>query len=613
MDDADEAGRGAALPAARRGLMGRLLGLARGYYASEERSAAWGLTAAVLGLKFLQIGIQVRFNLWNRDFFNALEMRDGPLFYGQMWLFAALAFASMATAVAQLWARQMLSLRWRTWLVHRLQARLLRGGCHYRMQFLPDAADNPDQRITENTRWATAMTVDLVMGLLQAGLMLATFVGILWTLSGPLLLQMGGAEYEIPGYMVVVAVLYAAFGSLLTWAIGRPMVGINIRRNETEGSHRFALVRLRENAESVALIQGEADEERSLRHFFGRVAGSTRELLRSERHLMWLGSAYMMVAGVLPTLVASPRYFAGAITLGVLMQISQAFLEVTRALFWFVENFPRLADWRSHVERVVALEESLAEADRHGAEGGIEVTEAAPGTPAAEERILLRGLTVASPEGDTIIRTAEAEILPGERVLVTGSSGSGKSTLFRAIAGVWPWGSGGIRTPPRAQMMFMPQRPYLPLGTLRAAVAYPAPLCRFADAELRAAMARCNLRHLLPQLDEVGRWGQVLSLGEQQRLAFARLLLHRPRWIFMDEATAALDEANQDSMMRLFQEELAGSALVSIGHRSGLAAYHDRSLVLVAGPGGARLASEEAAIVPAAEPGWRGLVEPVMG
>jgi putative ATP-binding cassette transporter len=355
----------------REGFIRRFARLAGGYYTSDEKWSAWGLTAGVLALTLVQIAVQVRFNLWNRDFFNALESRDASAFYGQMWLFVGLTVASMTTAVFHLYVKQILQLRWRRWLVYRLQRRWLEGSRHYQLNFLPGAADNTDQRISENTRWATAMAVDMAVGLIQSVLMLVSFVGILWTLSGPLYVSLGSNEFQIPGYMVFAAVLYATVGSGLTYLIGKPMVDINFRRNQAEADHRFALIRLRENSEAVALIRGEPDEERGLRHAFSHVVGVMRELFRSERRLMWLTSAYWMLTGVFPILVASPRYFAGAITLGVLMQISSAFGEVTRSLNWFVDNFPRIADWRSHVERVVELEDGFDSADEMEADSVI--------------------------------------------------------------------------------------------------------------------------------------------------------------------------------------------------------------------------------------------------
>jgi putative ATP-binding cassette transporter len=576
-------------PAApRRSFFAQFWRIARSYYtAKEDRRRAWLLTIAVVVFTLAQIAVQIRFNLWNRDFFNALENRDRAAFFGQLWTLLLLLGGAMVSAVAGLWAKQMLSLDWRRHLVHRLQSQWLAGGLHYQMNFMPGAADNPDQRISENTRWATAMAVDLLIGLLGSILTLISFLGILWTLSGALHVAMGAYEFDIPGYMVWAALLYAVVGSLLTWLLGGPLVQINIRRNEAESDHRFALIRMRENSEGIAMIRGEADEDRTLRSAFRRVAEVMKDLYGRERALMYLTSAYGMAAGVVPIVVASPRYFAGAITLGVLMQITQAFLEVTRSLNWFVDKFPLLADWRSHVERVAALEDSFEEAAGLEADQTISLVVG----PAEDGREVLafRDLQVGHADGNVVIQDATAEINAGEKVLIVGESGTGKSTLFRAVAGLWPWGSGEIRTPPRERMFFMPQRPYIPLGTLRAALAYPAGPKKFADAAMAAALERCALAHLIPRLDEEDRWDRVLSLGEQQRLAFARLLLHRPRWVFLDEATAALDEENQDSMMGLFREELAESALVSIGHRPGLDAYHDRTLHLARAPDGARL------------------------
>ena len=589
--------------ARREGFMRRFGRLAALYFNGEERRRARLLAAGVLVLTLVQIAVQVRFNIWNRDFFNALESRDRAAFFGQMGLFLGLAGSSMAVAVFQLYVRQLLQLHWRRWLVFRLQRRWLEGGRHYQLNFLPDAADNPDQRMSENTRWATAMAVDMAVGVVTSVLMLVSFVGILWTLSGPLHVAFGANEFDIPGYMVWAALLYAGIGSGLTWLIGRPMVEANIRRNQAESDHRFALIRLRENSEGVALIRGERDEDRGLRGAFEHVVAVMKDLMRSERNLMWLTSAYGMLLTVFPILVASPRYFAGAITLGVLMQIASAFGEVTRALNWFVDNFPRIADWRSHVERVIELEDTLDDADGADTETGtIEVVEGP--MPDGREVLAFRDLQIAHADGNVVIGDANAEIAAGEKVLIVGESGTGKSTLFRAIAGLWPWGSGRIRIPPRSRMMFMPQRPYLPLGTLRGAVAYPAAPKKFADAAVAAALERCGLPHLVARLDEEDRWDRILSLGEQQRLAFARLLLHKPRWVFMDEATAALDEANQDMLMGLFREELAECSLLSIGHRPGLDAYHDRTLTLVRGTEGARLTARRRR--PGAPPPRRG-------
>jgi vitamin B12/bleomycin/antimicrobial peptide transport system ATP-binding/permease protein len=579
----------------RAGVLRKARRLASAYYGSEERRSAWAITAAVVVLTLLQIAVQVRFNIWNRDFFDALDKRDHDRFLWQMGVFAVLALAGTGAAIFQMHARQTLQLWWRDWLVRHLQRRMLADSAHYRMQFVEGAADNPDQRIGENARWATATAVELAVGLLNSAALLVAFVGILWTLSGPLAFSVAGREIEIPGYMVFAALLYAAGAAGATWAVGRRMPGINARRNEVEGDHRFALVRLRENSEGVVMIRGEADEERGLKRAFGRVTDVMRDLNRAERNLVGLSSAFGMLVVVFPILVASPRYFAGAITLGVLMQVGSAFGEVTKALNWFMDNYPKLADWTSHVDRVIELEDSLDASGCIDRKCALDVQEAAAGGADGEEAVSLQGVAVATPDGKPLVRQADAAIRPGERVLIQGESGTGKSTLFRALAGVWPWGTGRIRVPDRAAAMFLPQRPYLPLGTLRDALAYPAPAKDFTDDAMVAALRRCGLEACSERLDDEERWDRVLSLGEQQRLAFARALLHKPRWLFLDEATAALDEENQDAMMELLREELPDTAVVSIGHRPGLDRHHDRVLVLEPSPEGAVLTAPEQA------------------
>jgi putative ATP-binding cassette transporter len=572
----------------------RFFAMAVPFFNSEERWTARLLGLGVLSLTMIQIGIAIRLNIWNRDFFNALEWRDWNAFLSQMWLFALLCAAAMATAVYQVYLKQLLQLRWRRWLTSRLVNQWLTEARHYHLNFIGSGVDNPDQRIAENTKHATEMAVEFALGVLNAALTLMSFIGILWTLSGVLDVVLGPINLQVPGYMVFGALLYAGVGSCLTYFVGRPIVAANIRQNTTEADYRFALVRLRENSEAVALIRGEADEEKGLRRHFGDVLAATMGLMRTQRRLMWLTSFYASVGMVYPTLVASPRFFAGAITLGVLMQITAAFGQVQTSLNWFVDNFPRLAEWRSHVERLLEFEEALGTTGESTSEAG-EVTTIVlsdGGDVDGEQELSFRDLQITHADGSIVIGDATTKIRKGDKVLIVGPSGSGKSMLFRAIAGLWPWGVGQIVVPDRDRMMFMPQRPYLPLGTLGAALTYPAPETKFPSAAITAALDRCGLKHLIPRLGETERWDHVLSVGEQQRLAFARLLLHRPDWVFMDEATSALDEDMQTSLMNLFTSELAGATLVSIAHRPGLDAFHDRTLTLVDAVGGARLVTK---------------------
>ena len=573
------------------GTLTAFAGIARDWLTAPDRGNARMLIAGVVVLTFLQVGIQIRFNIWNRDFFNALESRDSPAFTMQMLVFLGLAALSMAASVYQLYLKQLVQLRWREWLSHRLIGAWLRDGRHYQLEMTGGSQQNPDQRVAEDARISTELAVDFTLGLLISVTTLMAFVGILWTLSGALRFTMFGHPLAIPGYMVWAALIYAILGSGLTWLVGRPMVDINIRRAGSEAEFRFGLVRARENGEAIALIRGETDERRALSALFVRVRETAAELMRSQRHLMWLTSAYGSLAMVFPTLVASPAYFAGAITLGGLMQIGAAFGQVQGSLNWLIDNFPRIAEWRSAVARLLAFNAALEDLDALQANPNQPTIQVIEQTGEEErEALVFRDVQVAFYDGTTVIAGASAEILPGERVLIKGESGTGKSTLFRAIAGLWPWGAGEIHVPPRSALMFMPQRPYIPNGSLLGALSYPAGPEAYSQEAAQAVLTEVGLDQLVARLGDEERWDRILSLGEQQRFAFARLLLQKPRWIFMDEATAALDEDNQDMMMRLVQSALPDSAVISIGHRPGLEAFHDRSLTLLKGDAGARLA-----------------------
>jgi vitamin B12/bleomycin/antimicrobial peptide transport system ATP-binding/permease protein len=580
------------------GSLRRFLRLAMPFFFSEEKLAARLLVAGVLSLTLLQIGIHIRLNLWNRDFFNALEARDWHAFVGTIGLFAFLGAASMGTAVYQVYLKQLLQLRWRRWLTAKLVNAWLENGRHYQLNFIGTAVDNPDQRIAENVRGATELAMEFALGILNAALTLVSFISILWILSGTLEVAFGTVAFGIPGYMVWAALIYAGVGSLVTYVVGKPIVAANVEQNAAEADYRYALVRLRESSEGVALIRGENDEQKGLAGFFGKVFGATTNLMRTQRRLMWLTSGYGMFGMVYPTLIASPRYFSGVISLGGLMQITAAFGQVQTSLTWFVDNFPRIAEWRSHVDRLLEFAQTLevtAEATSPtGETTSITLLEA--DSADAETALTFIDLQIAHIDGSIVIGETNTKITKGERVLIIGESGSGKSTLFRAIAGLWPWGAGSILLPPRDEIMFMPQRSYLPLGTLRAALAYPAPLRRFSKAAVATALKRCGLDPLIERLDEVERWDRVLSVGEQQRVAFARLLLHKPGWVFMDEATWALDEDTQTSMMSLFRDELAGSTLISIAHRPGLDVLHDRTLNLIKTDTGARLVTKRRSV-----------------
>ena len=566
---------------------GRFWRLAGVYFQSEEKASARLLLAAIIGLTVIQIGLQVRFNLWNAAFFDALEKRDQASFMSQLLVFAGLAATSMAVTVYQLYLKQLLQLRWRGWLTRRLVRRWLTGGLHYQLRFINGGLDNPDQRIAEDARVVTEAALDFMIGVLNSGLLFLCFISILWGLSGSAPVEIFGVEIAISGYMVWFALGYAFIGSGLTWAFGRPMVRFNFQRNAREADFRFALIRVREYSESIALNRGEADEIRHLDHNFANVSATMRDLMRSLRRLTWLTNGYTLGAMVFPTLLAAPRYFSGAISLGGLMQTTSAFGHVQGSLSWFVENWPRIAEWRASLERLTEFSEHLTDV---AAELAIEDENSIHMRRSDDARLEIRNLDIAQPDGAILVQGANAIVVAGEKILVVGESGSGKSTLVRALAGLWPWGLGSIALPREEEITFVPQIAYLPLGTLAGALAYPATPDAFDAATLTAALERCGLGYLSDRLNEPDvHWDQTLSGGERQRLAFARLLLTQPKWVVMDEATSALDEESQASLMGLFQAELKSAALISIGHRAGLDQFHDRTLSLIKGEDGARL------------------------
>ena len=407
---------------------------------------------------------------------------------------------------------------------------------------------------------------------------------MLWSLSENVTFTVAGNAITIPGFMVWCCLAYALVGSGLTWVVGRPLIALNAERYAREAEFRFALVRVSESGESIALHGGEKDEHRSLEGGLAAVIATMRRLSTSLANLTWITSGTGLALLVFPILVAAPAYFGGSMSLGGLMMVVGAFTQVQWAMRWFVDNFSSIADWRAALHRVARFREAL---DNLPAieEGAEEIVR----SPHPDGHLTFEGVAIHLPDGNIIIGDASVSILPGERVLIVGEAGAGKSTLFRAVAGLWPWGSGTILIPPPEASAFLPQRPYIPHGTLREAVVYPGPAGAFTDEQVKQALERVNLPDIVGKLDLEERWDRELSLGEQQRLAFARLLLHKPDWVFLDEATAALDEDNQRRIMGLFDDELKTATVLSIGHRPDLATYHTRTLQLVYGQDGARL------------------------
>lgn len=560
--------------------------LLKPYWTSDRKLAAYGLLAVVIGLNLGLVYLEVLFNDWQKVFYDALQNKDEAVFWTQLGRFCLLATAFILVAVYRVYLQQMLSIRWRQWMTDRYLSDWLGGRAFYRMQMLDAGTDNPDQRIADDIRLFISLTLSLSLGLLSAVVTLFSFMFILWSISGPLRLTLMEQEIVIPGYMLWAAVLYAIVGTWITHLVGRPLIRLNFDRQRYEADFRFALVRLRENAEAAALLGGEAREKAAFMTRFELLVENFWAIMRRQKRVTTLTTGYTQVAVVFPFVVAAPRYFSGAIQLGDLIQISSAFGQVQTALSYIVNSYTDLAEWRAVVERLAGFRRALEAAQRTDERQAIGL--AAGDGP----NVGARGLELALPDGRVLLAETDFQIAPGERLLVVGRSGSGKSTLFRALSGLWRHGRGDIQVPAGARVLFLPQKPYMPLGSLAECLCYPEDPETTTDAAKERALADVGLEQFTSRLAEVQNWGQILSLGEQQRLAIARALLKKPDWLFLDEATASLDPALEDMVYRRVAERLPRATVVSIGHRDSLVRLHDRVMRIEPQEGGpARLVS----------------------
>jgi vitamin B12/bleomycin/antimicrobial peptide transport system ATP-binding/permease protein len=550
--------------------------IAAPYFHSEDKWAGRGLLAAVVGIELAVVFLTVLFNRWNNVFYNALQERDWAVFTYQLGYFSVLACFWISLKVYQLYLNQWLQIRWRRWMTARYLGGWLHDANHYRMQLLGDAADNPDQRIAEDTQRFVEQTLALGIGLLSAVVTLASFIVILWGLSNAAPLHLFGRDILIPGYLVWGALIYALFGTVLTHLIGRPLVGLNFQQQRYEADFRFNLVRARENAEQIALLHGEPAERTRLLSRFALVVDNWLGIMQRTKKLTAFTASYSQASVIFPYVLIAPAYFADKIQLGGMMQTASAFSSVQDSLSFFISSYRTLAEWQSVVARLSGFETSIenAAALTADANGLIHVTSA------DKAAIGLDKLVVGLPNGTPLVAADYFSIRGNERTLVTGPSGAGKSTLFRAIAGVWPFGRGSIAIPANATLMMLPQRPYFPVASLHAAIVYPAEASAFSSDSVRDVLIAVGLPRLAPQLEQEAHWNRMLSLGEQQRLGLARALLHAPQYLFLDEATASLDEASEVELYRLLEEKLPATTIVSIGHRSTLEALHQRNVVI---------------------------------
>jgi len=549
--------------------------IAAPYFNSDDKRMGRALLAAVIVIELAVVGLTVLFNRWNNVFYNALQERNYDVFSYQIIYFCVLAAIWIALKVYQLYLNQWLQIRWRKWMTERYLGGWLHDANHYQMQLLGDAADNPDQRIAEDTQLFVERTLVLGIGLLNAVVTLASFVVILWGLSNEAPLHLFGQDYPIPGYLVWGALIYATIGTALTHWIGSPLVDLNFRQQRFEADFRFNLVRARENAEQIALLQGEPAERGKLNARFGHVAENFIRIMGRTKRLTAFTASYSQASIIFPYILVAPAYFAQKVQLGGMMQTASAFNSVQDSLSFFITAYRTLAEWQSVVQRLDGFERSIANATALRDNPGV-VRLPSP----ASDSIGLSDLRLTLPAGTPLMSAEDFQIGAKERTLIVGPSGSGKSTLFRAIAGIWPFGSGSIAIPADATLMMLPQRPYFPVGELHAAIVYPAEPEAFSAGQVAEVVREVGLPALADRLAEHGHWNRTLSLGEQQRLGVARALLHAPQYLFLDEATASLDEPSEAALYKLLDRKLPDTTIVSIGHRSTLEAFHQRDAML---------------------------------
>jgi putative ATP-binding cassette transporter len=548
-------------------------------FRTQERFVALGLLVTVIAIEFCQVAINVRLSYFNRDWFNAIQNKDEAAFWRLLLtVFCFWAAIYVASAIYQYALQSYLRIRWRRWMTKRYVGAWLDDNTHYRMQLAGSGADNPDQRIQEDIDQFIARTQTLTLGIISAASNLVSFSIILWTLSRDFTIP--GTTIAVPGFLVWGALLYAVVGTFVTHKIGKPLIRLNFEQQRYEADFRFSLARLREYGEQIALLDGEAAERDRLSQRFGNVIGNFLAIVSRTKKLTAFTATYFQINAVVPYILIAPYYFAGRIPLGGMTQTAGAFARVENTMSFFINAYSTLADYKAVVDRLTSFDAAIGRARAMSAARKLTVV------PGATSELVIDGLALGLPDGRRIVESHGLALRPGEAALVTGPSGSGKSTLFRAIAGIWPFGEGRIATPKGASMLLLPQRPYIPIGSLRGAVSYPAVEGAHDDARIAQALRSALLPQLADRLDEERSWAQELSLGEQQRLAVARALLAEPDWLFLDEATAALDEPTEEAIYRMLAERLPGTTIVSIGHRSTLRSFHKRRIEMRPAPGG---------------------------
>ena len=578
-----------------RPLVRRFWTSASGFWFGDTSRTAWLLTVGLTVLIFIQLAFQYRMNIWNRDIFNALEKKDGDAVWTQAIIFVPLVATMVALAIIAVYGRMTTQRKWREWLSNHLVGRWLANGRYYQLDLVTGDHQNPEGRIAEDARNATDSPVDFVVGIFSSAATAVTFIGVLWVVGGDLNIGTPEAPIVIPSYLVIAAVVYAAITSAAVMLVANRFVAVSERTNQAEAEYRYALTRVRENGESIALLGGEKEERAGLQQSLALVILRWRDLCHQHMRYTLVSNTHWLIAAVVPLVLCAPKYVAGTMTLGEVMQAAAAFVQVQSGFNWLLDNYPRLAGWIASARRVGSLMASIDHLEAAGMPGA---SRAITRTEHEGPALRLQNLSVELDDGTVVVKDADVLIQPGERVLLLGESGTGKTTLTRAIAGLWPWGQGNIVVPSGAKMVLMPQRPYIPLGTLRRAATYPLSPTDAPDATVCELVKTVGLGYLVEHLDEEAPWNRTLSGGECQRLAFVRLLLHQPDIVVMDEATSALDPPSQEHLMTLVAERLPHAAIVSIAHRPELEAFHHRKLVFERRPGGSRLIGDSVLLPP---------------
>jgi vitamin B12/bleomycin/antimicrobial peptide transport system ATP-binding/permease protein len=566
-------------------LLPQLKMMAGALWAAPVRNILFGLSGALFLVIAATAYGQIRLNNWNKPFYDALSHKNFAQFVDQLGVFGLIAGTLLILNVAQKWLGETLKIRLRQGLVTDLIQNWLSPGRAFRLTNAGPMGVNPDQRMHEDARRLTELSADLGIGLLQSSILLISFVEVLWGLSNNFVFHVAGRQFAVPGYMVWAAILYSGSASLISYWVGRRLVDRNAQRYAREADLRFSLVRVNEHIDAVALSGGESDEARRLQLDLKAVLAATARLVTGLTNLTWITASYGWFTLVAPILVAAPLYFAGNLTFGGLMLASGAFMQVQSSLRWFVDNFSTIADWRATLLRVAGFRRAVIGCDvMHGVEGRIAYKEGAAG------ELAIDNLQIASTAGCTLLSEKSVHIKAGERVLIVGESGSGKTLLFRALAGLWPWGAGSVTRPAGEEIVYMPRTPYFPPGTLRELMAYPVMTTKFETSTFTSALLRLGLERLVPQLDTTQRWDRELSEDEQQSLAFARLLLHKPRWVLIDEVLDSLDQKALELVIDVFAKDLEQTALVNIG-RTDTLHFFSRVVHLVKDPAGRKLAA----------------------